>query len=615
MTDTAATPAKVLVANRGEIALRIIRSLNETGRTSVAVYADQDMDSQFVCAADEAYALQGSSADETYLNGDKILDIARISGADAVHPGYGFLAENADFARKVLEAGLIWIGPRPEVINLLGDKIRARQTALSVGVSPVPGTQEPLTGRFEVEEFLAQWGYPVVLKAADGGGGRGIHVLRSDEDLDLFFAGRDLSQAKGASTAGSAFFIERYIQRARHIETQSGRDSHGTFTVYSTRDCSVQRRHQKMIEEAPAPFLPDGTEDKLFEASQALFTAVDYVGLGTCEFLLDEDGSLYFLEVNPRLQVEHTVTEEVAGVDLVAAQLAIAAGKDIPLGKEVRGHALELRVTSEDPGNDLAPTMGTLTRVQWPTGPGIRIDTGIGEGDAVSPNFDSMVAKVIVTAPTREQAIERALRVTRETVLEGVSNPLPLYAHILRRPEFARATNGNLGVWTRWLEDGVLEEFSEEYSQEIAPFAPPPSSHGAVPAPTERTRVIIELDGKRAELTLPASLLAPPAAPAGPKRVPQPLRSAREQAKKGAARSASSDSVVSPIQAIVVRIPVSAEDTVAEGDVVVVLESMKMESYVRAPRAGVIETISVEVGTNVSPDQILATLMREGGTP
>lgn len=607
--DEGGAITKILVANRGEIALRIIRSVRDSGRTAVAVYADQDLDSQFAAAADEAYALGGTSATDTYLNADKIIEIALRSGADAVHPGYGFLAENADFAAAVQDVGLVWIGPEPGVIDLLGDKIRARQTAISVDVSPVPGTQEPLQSREEVEAFIDQWDYPVVLKAADGGGGRGIHVLNAAADLDAFFTGRDLGGVNGAG-----FFIERYVPKARHLETQSGRDSHGTFTVYSTRDCSVQRRHQKLIEEAPAPFISKEIEDRLLKSSEALFNAVDYVGLGTCEFLLSDDGELYFLEVNPRLQVEHTVTEEVAGVDLVAAQLEIASGNPIPLGEPVRGHSIELRVTSEDPANDLAPTTGTLTSVVWPTGPGIRIDTGIGVGDAVSPEFDSMVAKIIVTAPTREQAIARALRVTEETVLEGVSNPLPLYAHILSSTQFAVEQDGNLGVWTRWLESGVLEEFGELYKAELEQLSPGTTTAPGAAAPAARTRVVIELDGKRAELTLPANLLTPAAAPSdGPKRAPQPLRAGREGGRRATATAAvNADSIVSPMQAIVVRVPAEVGQEVKEGDIVLVLESMKMESYVHAPRDGVIEAINVEVGANVAPGQVLATLSQEG---
>ncbi len=592
---------KVLVANRGEIALRIIRSVQESGREAVAVYADQDLDAQFVQAADQAYALDGTSAAQTYLDADKIIALAHKSGADAIHPGYGFLAENPDFAARVAEEGFAWIGPEANVIELLGDKIRARQTALSVGVSPVPGTQEPLTDRQEVEDFITGWGYPVVLKAADGGGGRGIHVLQTEDDLDAFFTDRDLGGVNGAG-----FFIERYVPKARHLETQSGRDTHGNFTVFSTRDCSVQRRHQKLIEEAPAPFLSDEVERQLIDSSRALFEAVDYTGLGTCEFLLSEDGELYFLEVNPRLQVEHTVTEEVCGVDLVDAQLRITAGEEIPQPHPVRGHSIELRVTSEDPGNDLIPSTGTLTKVAWPTGPGIRVDTGIAEGDSVSPDFDSMVAKVIATAPTREQAIQRALRVTRDTVLEGVSNPLPLYAHILGRPEFAMPTDeGGLGVWTRWLESGVLAEFSKEYSQQYAPAG---ALNGGTKPLEERTRLIIEVDGKRTELTLPANLLSGGAGE--PTRRPaQPLRSARDGSRRSAAAaSASSDSVTAPTQAIVVRVPASAGDEVSAGDVLIVLESMKMESYVRSPRAGTVASINVELGANVAPGAVLATL-------
>lgn len=598
--------SKILVANRGEIALRIIRSIQEDGRTAVAVYSDQDLDAQFVRAADESYALDGVTAAQTYLDGEKILEIARVSGAEAVHPGYGFLAESADFARAVRDAGLTWIGPTPEVIDLLGDKISARKTALKAGVSPVPGTQEPLTGRPEVEQFLAQWGFPVVLKAADGGGGRGIHVLRTSSDLDNFFTGRDLSGLSGAG-----FFIERYIPKARHLETQSGRDSHGTFTVFSTRDCSVQRRHQKLIEEAPAPFLSEALEAELVANSRALFEAVDYVGLGTCEFLLSDDGELYFLEVNPRLQVEHTVTEEVTGVDLVQAQLDIASGDSLNLPPAPRGHSLELRVTSEDPGNDLVPTTGTLTRVAWPTGPGIRIDTGIAEGDSVSPEFDSMVAKIIVTAPTREQAIARALRVTRETVLEGVSNPLPLYAHILSQPEF-QGTSGEFGVWTRWLESGVLDDFASVYGasrRELRPSEPDPrAGTGLTPSEGPRRRIVIEIDGRRRELSVPADLFSP--APAGaPRKAAQPLRSPRDGSRRSTGGvAASDDAVVSPSQAIVVRIPVSPGDLVSQGDVLLVLESMKMESYVHAPRDGQVVSLAVEVGANVAPGQLLAEL-------
>ncbi len=636
---TPPTPARVLVANRGEIALRIIRSIRETGRHSIAIYADQDLESQFVKAADEAYALGGASATDTYLNGDKVIEIALRSGADAIHPGYGFLAENADFARKAIDAGLIWIGPSPDAIDTLGDKVRARQTAVRVGVAPVPGTLDAIKSADEVADFITQYGYPVVLKAADGGGGRGIHVLTGQRDFEHFFTGRDLGGVNGAG-----FFVERYVPKARHVETQCGRDSLGNFAVYSSRDCSVQRRHQKMIEEAPAPFISEEIANVLVDSSRALFEGVDYVGLGTCEFLLSEDGELYFLEVNPRLQVEHTVTEEVAGVDLVASQLAIASGEQIILGHAPYGHSIELRVTSEDPSADLAPTTGVLTRVVWPSGPGIRIDTGIGEGDAVAPEFDSMVAKIIVTAPTREQAIARALRVTEETLLEGVSTPLSLYAHILNRPEFREPTNGGLGIWTRWLEDGVLEEFSGELAAQMEQGAvkgnPTRTAAAAVAAAgqnlskssevaaDQRQSFVIEIDGKRMTLTLPAELTRGSAVagaagfaagatsgfPAAP-RSPQPLRSSRDHAKRAEAAVSSDSSITSPMQAIVVRLVAAPGDQVNEGDLVMVLESMKMEKHVYAPRAGILESIDVEPGQNVGPGQVLATLQQQEPEP
>lgn len=572
---------KVLVANRGEIALRIIRGLKESGRQAVAVYADQDLDASYVRAADEAFSLDGTTAADTYLDGDKILQVALRCGADAIHPGYGFLAENAQFASRVQEAGLVWVGPGPEAIALLGDKIRARQTALAAGVAPVPGTQAPLSSKDEVVDFINQWDYPVVLKAADGGGGRGIHVLKDATDLENFFS----TWKPGASQ----FFIERYVEKARHIETQCARDTYGNFTVYSTRDCSVQRRHQKLIEEAPAPNLPAGIEEQLVANSRALFVASDYVGLGTCEFLLSDDGELYFLEVNPRLQVEHTVTEEVCGVDLVDEQMKIAAGEELTLGTQVRGHSIELRVTSEDPFNNLTPSLGVLRRASWPTGPGIRIDTGVVEGDAISPEFDSMVAKIIVTAPTRDQAISRALQAISETQIQGVATPLPLYEHILRHDQFRER------AWTRWLESGVLDEFGAEK-------APEAQAASALPEPAERRRIVVEIDGKRSEIVFPADIFG-----ASTKRkAPQPLRSAREAKRLEAAGS--DDALTAPSQAIVVQVPVGPGEQVRAGDVVIVLESMKMESYVCAPRDGRVESINVEVGANVSPGQVLATL-------
>lgn len=580
---------KILVANRGEIALRIIRTIQESGRQAVAVYADQDLNAPFVRLADEAYSLGGSTAGETYLSGDKILEVAKRAQVSAIHPGYGFLAENPLFARQVEEAGLVWIGPDAAVIEMLGDKIRARQSALEANVSPVPGTHSALEDKEEVIRFVEQWGYPVVLKAADGGGGRGIHVLRQDGDLDNFFA----TWVPGSSK----FFVERYVEKARHLETQSARDSHGNFALYSTRDCSVQRRHQKLIEEAPAPNLSPVIAQQLKDSSQALFEASGYVGLGTCEFLLSSDGELYFLEVNPRLQVEHTVTEEVSGVDLVDAQLRIAAGEPLPTPQPVRGHSIELRVTSEDPYHDLAPSLGTLEHVAWPTGPGIRIDTGVVAGDTISPEFDSMVAKLIVWAPSRGGAIKRALRAIAETEIAGIQTPLPLYRHILQDPQFSE------GVWTRWLESGVLETFGAK-DGETGSTAGIPAS----PAETEavsRQKILIEIDGRRVEVVIPGDLFAT----APTRKAPQPLRQSRESRRTPGANS--DDAITAPTQAIVVRLGAKPGDHVESGDVLVVLESMKMESYVNAPRAGRLESIAVGVGDNVSPGQVLAVLEGE----
>lgn len=620
MTDTASSAStslaqrkirRVLVANRGEIALRIVRSIADTGRQSVAVYADQDIDAPFVRSANRAFALSGVSAAETYLDGGKIIEAALRAKADSLHPGYGFLAENADFASQVIDAGLTWIGPSPTAIDVLGDKVRARQTAIAADVAPVPGTVGTVTTSAEVTDFVNLHGYPIVLKAADGGGGRGIHVLRGESDLEQFFAGRDV-------TSGAGFFAERYVQKARHIETQCGRDSHGNFTVYSTRDCTVQRRHQKMIEEAPAPFLSEALHQQLHESSRRLFDIVDYVGLGTCEYLLTADGDLYFLEVNPRLQVEHTVTEEVTNTDLVAAQLAIASGETLPAHHSPRGHSIELRVTSEDPRADLFPTTGTLSRVIWPTGPGIRIDTGVGEGDSISPEFDSMIAKIIITAPNREQAIRRAIRVAEETVIEGVSTPLSLYAHILRQPEFTAEGSDELRVWTRWLEDGALDQFTQTLTADQQPaHSDTESTPGTAVVSEERSEFIIELDGRRAVLRLPNALLSAhiasqTLAQSTGFRAPQPLRTNRQQAKTLDHSETGGPTITCPMQAIVARVVAQVGDHVDEGDLVMVLESMKMEKYVHATCAGTLVAIAVTPGQNVTPGQVLATLDTEG---
>jgi Acetyl/propionyl-CoA carboxylase, alpha subunit len=556
---------------------------------AVAVYADGDRDASFVSAADQAYSLSGTTASETYLDAEKILTIAARCGANAIHPGYGFLAEDATFAQAVEDAGLTWIGPGASSIAALGDKVQARNVAERVGVSPVPGTNEPLASRAAAQDFINQYDYPVVLKRADGGGGRGISVIKTETDLDNFFSGRDESTLGG-------FFIEKFIERGRHVETQCGRDRHGNFVVYSTRDCTVQRRHQKLIEEAPAPFLTPETETALFDASKKLFDGVDYVGLGTCEFMLDQDGSVYFLEVNPRLQVEHTVTEEVSGVDLVGQQFMIAEGKELTRPAPTRGHSFELRITSEDPTSGFSPSLGSLSEVKWPTGPGVRIDTGVVAGDEIAPDFDSMIAKLIITGENRDHALRRARRALAETSIQGVGTPIPLYQAILDTAEFE-----NLSIWTRWLEEQFLDTFLD--GKKTSPSEPAAPSKAS-----ELTHFAIEIDGRRHDLALPANLFK--GVGADMPRPPQPLRSAKA-AKGTEAAKGDPNLVSSPLQAIVVRICVTPGEEVTEDQLVAVLESMKMEKYVHAPRAGTIEDILVATGDNVSPNQPLVKLAKE----
>ncbi|HWV79735.1 MAG TPA: biotin carboxylase N-terminal domain-containing protein, partial [Isoptericola sp.] len=390
------TISKVLVANRGEIAVRIARACTDAGIASVAVYADSDRDALHVRLADEAFALQGQRAADTYLDVEKLLDVARRSGADAVHPGYGFLSENAQFAQAVIDAGLVWIGPPPAAIESLGDKVSARHIAQAAGAPLVPGTADPVQGADEVHAFAAEHGLPIAIKAAFGGGGRGLKVARTADEIDELYESA-VREAVAAFGRGECF-VERYLDRPRHVETQCLADSHGNVVVVSTRDCSLQRRHQKLVEEAPAPFLTPEQEAELDRASRAILAEAGYVGAGTCEFLVGTDGTLSFLEVNTRLQVEHPVTEEVTGIDLVREQLRIAAGE--PLGYDsttVRGHSFEFRINGEDPAAGFLPSPGTVTTLRWPSGPGVRVDTGVVEGDTISGAFDSMIAKLVVT--------------------------------------------------------------------------------------------------------------------------------------------------------------------------------------------------------------------------
>ena len=462
---------RVLIANRGEIALRVVRTVRDLGGTSILPYTPEDLLSPAAELADEAHALpEGSS----YTDAAAILDLARRTGADAIHPGYGFLAERADFARAVMDADITWVGPSPEAMEALGDKMSARATAERAGVAPVPGITDAVTGPDAVVDFAAAHGYPVALKRTDGGGGRGITVLASEEEV------RSTPAFEAAAAGGGALILEKFVTAARHIETQCARDRHGAFAVVSTRDCTLQRRNQKLLEEAPAPYLPEGLDARLTGASRRLLEAVDYVGVATCEFLLTPDGDLWFLEVNPRLQVEHCVSEEVTGVDLVEIQLRIAVGGHLGEIPAPRGHSVELRITCEDPARSLAPSTGAITRLRWPAGPGVRIESGVVEGDVVTPVFDPMLAKIVVTGSDRDQALRRARRALHETVVEGVTVCTALHEHVLGREEFTAADpRGGLGVTTRWIETEVLPALADP---DAAGPAPAPAPEGPPPA-------------------------------------------------------------------------------------------------------------------------------------
>ena len=604
------TLSRILIANRGEIALRIVRTARDLGATSILPYTPEDLMSPAAELADEAYALpEGSS----YTDAAAVLELARATGADAIHPGYGFLSEDADFARSIIEAGITWVGPSPEAMDALGDKMSARATAERAEVAPVPGITDSVTDADTVINFAAVHGYPVALKRTDGGGGRGITVLHNDDEVSSTPA------FESAALGGGTLILERFVTAARHIETQCARDSHGGFTVVSTRDCSLQRRNQKLLEEAPAPFLPEGVHDRLVEASRRLLETVDYVGVATCEFLLTPEDDLWFLEVNPRLQVEHCVSEEVTGTDLVEVQLRIAEGGHLGDLNEPRGHSLELRITCEDPSRGLAPSTGAITRLRWPAGPGIRIESGVTEGDVVTPMFDPMLAKIVVTGATREQAIARARRALRETIVEGVTVCTALHAEVLGRPAFtAPDETGRLMVTTRWIENEVLPDLAGAGALSDSDDSPAVSE--TVANPRTRSSYIIELNGRRMQLTLPDGILAPsnPARGFSPRsNRAQPLRGrsggAARSARAGTpgeteATSSEPGVIAAPMQAIVTRICVEPGQQVCQGDLLVVLESMKMENYVHAPSDGTISEIPVGAGRTVSAGDVLVRM-------
>lgn len=583
--------AKVLVANRGEIAVRVIRAARDAGKSSVAVYADQDRDAMHARLADEAYALDGSTSAETYLSIDKILSVARRSGADAVHPGYGFLAENADFARAVIASALVWIGPSPEAIEALGDKVTARAVAEKVGAPLAPGTPGPVSGADEVVAFAQSVGLPIAIKAAYGGGGRGLKVARTlDEVPELFeSATREAITAFGRGEC----FVEKYLDKPRHVETQCLADAAGNVVVVSTRDCSLQRRHQKLVEEAPAPFLTEAQNKTLYEASKAILKEVGYVGAGTCEFLIGADGTISFLEVNTRLQVEHPVSEEITGIDLVREQFRLAEGEELGYDDPVAdGHSIEFRINGEDPGRGFLPQPGPIHVFKTFGGPGIRLDSGVTAGDSVSGAFDSLLAKIIVTGRDRAEALERSRRALDEFEVSGLPTVLPFHRAVVRDPAFT-AEDGRFGVFTRWIET--------EFVNDIPPWDGELSEPTAAEA---RHTVVVEVAGKRLEVSLPDRVVPPVGVAGRPAAVPPSRRSHSPSVVAGA----SGDAVKSPMQATVVKVAVEDGQQVVKGDLVVVLEAMKMEQPIQAHKDGVIGAIDADPGTTVSAGHQLLTI-------
>jgi acetyl-CoA/propionyl-CoA carboxylase biotin carboxyl carrier protein len=577
---------KVLIANRGEIAVRVVRACRDAGLASVAVYADPDLDALHVQLADEAYSLDGTSPVETYLDIEKIVKIALDCGADAVHPGYGFLSENAGFAQAVAAAGLTWIGPPPEAIDALGDKVKARHIALEVGAPLAPGTANPVAGADEVKEFAREHGLPIAIKAAFGGGGHGLKVAWRAEEIDELFesAVREATVAFGRGEC----FVERYLDRPRHVETQCLADAHGHVVVISTRDCSLQRRHQKLVEEAPAPFLTETQVAELYRSSKAILRAGGYVGAGTCEFLVAQDGTISFLEVNTRLQVEHPVSEEVAGLDLVREMFRIADGE--PIGYDdppARGHSIEFRVNAEDPGRGFLPAPGTVTVFRPPAGPGVRLDAGYTAGMTVPQAYDSLIGKLIVTGATRRQALQRAARALAEFEVDGVPTVLPFHRAVVGDPAFA-APDGTLRVHTRWIET--------EFSGSLAAQDPASASD-----PADRETLTVEVDGKRLAVIVPGRTAAASgrtaAAPDRPRRAARRARS-----------EPAGNELVTPMQGTIIKIAVTDGQQVKAGDVVVVLEAMKMEQPLNAHRDGTIASLSVEIGQSLTSGEAICQI-------
>ncbi|MCA0146203.1 biotin carboxylase N-terminal domain-containing protein [Blastococcus sp. LR1] len=581
---------KVLIANRGEIAVRVARACKDAGLTSVAVYAEPDRDALHVRAADEAFALGGTTPGDSYLVIEKILDAASQSGADAIHPGYGFLSENADFARAVIDAGLTWIGPSPEAIIALGDKVQARHIATKAGAPLVPGTKDPVGGADEVIAFAEEHGLPVAIKAAFGGGGRGLKVARTMEEIPELF---DSAVREAVSAFGRGeCFVERFLDKPRHVEAQVIADQHGNVVVVGTRDCSLQRRNQKLVEEAPAPFLTDEQRERIHSSAKAICAEAGYYGAGTVEYLVGADGSISFLEVNTRLQVEHPVSEETSGIDLVRQQFRIAEGLELEITEDPtpRGHSIEFRINAEDAGRNFMPAPGPVNRLEIPQGPGVRWDSGVETGGEVAGAFDSMLAKLIVTGATREEALQRAARALDELVVEGMPTVIPFHRAVVRDEAF---TSEPFTVHTRWIET--------EWDNQVPPYdAAPAEADEEAP----RQTVVVEVGGRRLEVSLPAGLAAGGGGGAAPGAAAKP----RKRGSGSGGSAASGDSLASPMQGTIVKVAVEDGATVAAGDLIVVLEAMKMEQPITAHKAGTVSGLSAEVGAAVTSGAVICTI-------
>lgn len=569
--------SKVLVANRGEIAVRVIRAARDAGISSVAVYAEPDAQAPFVTLADEAFALGGSTSADSYLVFDKILDAAAKSGADAIHPGYGFLSENADFAQAVIDAGLTWIGPPPQSIRALGDKVTARHIAERAEAPMAPGTKDPVANADEVKAFADEHGLPVAIKAAFGGGGRGMKVAHTAEEIPELFesATREATTAFGRGEC----FVERYLDKARHVEAQVLADKHGNVVVVGTRDCSLQRRFQKLVEEAPAPFLSDEQRASIHESAKRICREADYCGAGTVEYLVGADGLISFLEVNTRLQVEHPVSEETTGLDLVREQFRIAQGERLSLSEDPapRGHAFEFRINGEDAAAGFMPAPGTIVKYSEPAGPGVRVDSGVVEGSVIGGQFDSMLAKLIVWGPDRETALRRSARALAEYQVKGLPTVLPFDRAIVANPAFT-AENGSFDVYTKWIE--------EAWDNQLTPHDDSTDAEAGAP---EASQVhTVEIDGRRIEVALPATF---------------GITGARKRKKRkgaGAKAAVSGDAVTAPMQGTVIKVNVEEGQEVEEGDIVLVLEAMKMENPVKAHKSGTVTGLAVEVGSSTT---------------